>query len=239
MIIMNKIKKISIIIPVYNEKDTILEILKRIESVRLDLEKEIIVVDDCSTDGTVDILKKLDQKQYKIILKEKNEGKGAAIKIGLKHARGDLVIFQDADLEYDPRDYSVLIQPIIEGKIEAVLGARIQPEHDIRKLNISYWLSRIGNKVITLTTNMLYGNNAREYESGYKAFTKHLLDTVAVNANGFDFDNELVCKILKRGYKIIDVPVQYSPRGYKEGKKIKWHDGFSILFTIVKYRFVD
>jgi len=168
--------KLSIIIPAYNEKNTILEILKRIESVNLNLEKEIIIVDDHSTDGTIDILKKLNGSQYKIIFKDKNEGKGAAIKSGLMQTQGEFVIFQDADIEYDPRDYPAMIQPILDGKTEVVLGVRIKPEQNERRRKSLYWLSFIGNKLITWTTNLLFWNNAGEYESCYKAFTKRLLD---------------------------------------------------------------
>ena len=229
--------KLSIIIPAFNEKSTILEILKRIDGVDLDLEKEIIIVDDCSTDGTVDILKGLNGSQYKIILKNKNEGKGAAIKTGLTQARGEFVIFQDADIEYNPRDYPAMIQPILDGKTEVVLGIRIKPERDKRRRKSLYWLSFIGNKLITWTTNLLFWNNAGEYEGCYKAFTKRLLDTVSITANGFEYDNELICKILKKGYKTIDVPIRYNPRNYEAGKKIKWKDGFKILLTIIKERF--
>lgn len=229
--------KLSIIIPAFNEKSTILEILKRIEGVDLGLEKEIIIVDDCSTDGTADILKGLDKSQYKIILKNKNEGKGSAIKTGLAQAQGEFVIFQDADIEYDPRDYPAMIRPILDGETEVVLGIRIKPERDERKRKSLYWLSFIGNKLITWTTNLLFWNNAGEYEGCYKAFTKRLLDTVSITANGFEYDNELICKILKKGYKTIDVPIRYYPRNYETGKKINWKDGFKILLTIIKERF--
>lgn len=230
---------VSVIIPVYNEKNTILEILKRIENVHLSLEKEIIIVDDGSTDGTIGMLKTLDKKKYKIILKDKNEGKGAALKAGIGRATGDIVIFQDADLEYEPQDYTALIKPILDGKTKAVLGVRMEPRHDTRRRWLMYWLSWIGNKCITWTTNILYGNNALEYEGCYRAFTKSLLDSIKVRADSFAFDNELVCKILKRGHNITDVPIHYYPRGYSEGKKINWRDGFIILWTIIKYRFVD
>jgi len=231
--------KLSIIIPVYNEKELILKILKRVEDVDLDLEKEIIIVDDHSTDGTIDVLKELNVKKYKIILKAKNEGKGAAIKTGLMQATGNLVIFQDADLEYDPQDYPAMIKPILNGKTEAVLGVRISPEKDERKRKSLYWLSFLGNKLITWTTNLLFWNNAGEYEACYKAFTKRLLDSISVTTNGFEYDNELICKILKKGYKTINVPIHYYPRNYAAGKKIKWKDGFKILKTIIKYRLRD
>ena len=229
--------KLSIIIPAYNEEGTILEILKRIRDIDLDLEKEIIVVDNGSSDETPRLLKNVEG--IKLITLSPNRGKGGAIKAGLREATGDLVIFQDADLEYNPQDYPKMIKPILDGKTEIVLGVRIQPDRDARKRKLSYWLSWFGNELITQTTNLLFWNNAGEYEGCYKAFTKHLIDTIKVKANGFEYDNELVCKILKKGHKTIDVPINYYPRSYEEGKKIKWEDGFRILGTIIKCRFVD
>jgi len=232
-------KKLSIVIPVYNEKNTIEEIIHRVKSVNLPvgLEKEIIVVDDGSKDGTREILKTISDIRY--IFHEKNLGKGGAVKTGFKLATGDILIVQDADLEYDPDDYSVVIQPILSGETEATNGVRI--ENRLRESNrisvgILGWL---GNHVITWTTNLLYWNNAKEYEGCYKAFTKNLIKKIEVKTNNFDYDNELICKILKHGYKIIDVPIHYYPRSYSEGKKINWKHGFKILWTIIKIRFVD
>lgn len=230
-------KKLSIIIPAYNEKNTIEEIIRRIKAANLPLEKEIIVVDDGSRDGTREILKTIPGIRY--IFHEKNLGKGGAVKTGFKNATGDIVIVQDADLEYDPNDYLAVIKPILEGRTEAVNGTRIPPEKDERKRKSLYWLSWLGNKAITWTTNLLYWNNAKEYEGCYKAFTKKLIDSIEVKTNSFDYDNELVCKILKRGYKIADVPIHYYPRSYAEGKKINWKHGFLILWTIIKHRFID
>lgn len=232
--------KLSILIPAYNEKKTILEILKRIDKVVLAVEKEIVIVDDYSIDGTRDILSALDSSRYKVVLQEKNSGKGAAIRAGLREATGDLVIFQDADLEYDPEDYRAMIQPILDGKTEVVLGVRVYANRDkIKYRSLYYFISWCGGELITWTTNILFRNHAGEYEGCYKAFTKRLLDTVEIKANGFEIDNELVCKILKKGYKTVDVPIGYFPRSYEEGKHIRWKDGLIILWTIVKYRFVD
>ena len=231
-------RKLSIIIPAYNEKATISEIIRRIKAVNLhDIEKEIIVVDDGSKDGTRDILKTISGIRY--IFHEKNLGKGGAVKTGFKNATGDIVIVQDADLEYDPNDYVAVIKPILDGKTEVVNGVRIQPERDERRKKSLYWISWFANHTITWLTNILYFHYSKEYEGCYKAFTKKLIDSIEVKTNNFDFDNELICKILKRGYKIIDVPIRYYPRSYEEGKKINWKHGFLILWTIIRQRFTD
>jgi dolichol-phosphate mannosyltransferase len=228
--------KLSIIIPAYNEKNTIAEIINRIKAVNLaGAEKEIIVVDDGSKDGTREILKKIPGIRY--IFHEKNLGKGGAMKTGFKAATGDILIPQDADLEYDPNDYSAMIAPILAGKTEITNGVRMQPPGDPRRITVSYWLHWLGNNSITWVTNWLYWNNSEEYEGCYKAITKKLADSVEIKTDNFDFDNELVCKILKRGYKIIDVPIKYYPRNYEQGKKINWKHGFLILWTIIKNRF--
>lgn len=230
--------KLSIIIPAFNEKNTIEKLLKAVKAAPLGgIEKEIVVVDDGSTDGTREILKKTLGIIY--IFHEKNLGKGGAVKTGFKNATGDIVIIQDADLEYDPNDYLAMIKPILNGRTEAVLGVRVQPEHDARRHKSLYWFSWFGNEVITWLTNALYRANIEEYEGCYKAFTKKLVASIEIKTNNFDFDNELVCKILKRGYKIITVPIKYYPRNYEEGKKINWKHGFLILWTIVKNKFYE
>lgn len=233
----NKYLKLSIIIPIFNEKDTILDILKKIDAVELPIEKEVVIVDDFSTDGTRDVLLTLDQEKYKVVLKENNAGKGSAIKRGLKVATGDLIIFQDADLEYDPEDYHAMIQPLLEGRAEAVNGVRQENKAKLRPLY--YRVSSFGNNVITFLTNILFFHNAKEYEGCYKVFTKRLLDQITIRTDGFAYDNELVCKVLKRGIKMVDVPIHYYPRSYEAGKKIKMKDGLKILWTIIKYRFID
>lgn len=230
--------KFSIIIPTYNEKSTIRSIIDKIQKVGLDgAVKEIIVVDDGSNDGTRDILKTIPGILY--IFHEKNLGKGGAVKTGFKNSTGDILIVQDADLEYDPEDFSALVAPILSGAVQVTNGVRIKPQNDPRKGSMTYIFHWLGNGLITWTTNLLYWHYSAEYEACYKAFTKKLIDSIEVRTNNFDFDNELVCKILKRGYKIVDVPVRYYPRGYEEGKKINWKHGFLILWTIVKCRFVD
>ena len=230
--------KLSIVIPAYDEKSTIEELIRRVKAVNLsEVEKEIIVADDGSKDGTREILKKISGIRY--IFHEKNLGKGGAMKTGFAAATGDILIPQDADLEYDPNDYSEMIAPILRGEAEVTNGVRIQPENDQRRTTFSCWLHWLGNNSITWTTNWLYWNNLGEYEGCYKAFTKKLVDSIEVKTNNFDFDNELVCKILKRGYKVVDVSIRYYPRDYEQGKKINWRHGFLILWTIIKYRFID
>ncbi len=230
--------KLSIVVPSYNEKNTIEEIIRRVKAVDLGgIEKEIIIVDDGSKDGTREIIKQIPGIRY--IFHEKNLGKGGAMKTGFKAATGDILIPQDADLEYDPNDYMAMIKPILDGRVEAVNGVRIQPPDDSRRTTLSYWLHWLGNNSITWTTNWLYWHNAGEYEGCYKAFTKRLVDSIPVKTDNFDYDNELLCKILKQGYKIVDVPIRYYPRDYEQGKKINWKHGFLILWTIVKTRFFD
>jgi len=230
--------KLSIVIPVYNEKGTIREIIAKAQKVNLGaIEKEIIVVDDGSKDGTRDILKTVPGIRY--IFHEKNLGKGGAVKTGFKEATGDFVIPQDSDLEYEPEDYSVMLAPILSKQADVTNGVRINPNADSRRSTISYWLHWLGNNLITWSTNILYLHYSKEYEGCYKLFPKRIVDSIEVHTNNFDFDNELICKILKRGYRVQDVPIRYYPRGYEEGKKINWKHGFLILWTIIKYRFVE
>lgn len=227
-------RAVSIIIPAHNEAGTIIEIIRRVQAVSLgQLEKEIIVVDNNSTDGTGALARAIPGVR---VVEETAPGKGAAVKKGFREARGDILLIQDADLEYDPRDYPAMLAPILEGRCEVTLGVRIEPRH---QHPVIYFLGGLGNFAITALTNWLYWNNAGEYEGCYKAFTKQLVNSIEVKTNNFDFDNELVCKILKRGYKTVDVPIRYYPRDYAGGKKINWRHGFLILWTILKYRLVD
>lgn len=226
-------KKLSIIIPAYNEEHTIVELLDKVLRAQIQLEKEVIVVDNNSSDATGVLATKVAGVR---VIQESRRGKGAALKSGIAKATGDIVIFQDADLEYDPDDIANVIAPILQGATEAVLGVRKADRHSDWFI---YYFGLLGNGTITFFTNVLYGHNAGEYEGCYKAFSTRLLRTVNVKTDDFDFDNELVCKLLKRGATMTDVPIRYYPRNYTEGKKITWRHGFLILWTVLKYRFID
>lgn len=221
--------KLSIIMPVYNERETISEILQRVREV--DLPKEIIVVDDGSTDGTREVLRGEEGKKEEtvVVYHDKNQGKGAAIRTGLGRATGEVVIFQDADLEYDPGDYGKLLQPIVEGKSRVVYGVRALREQDA--------LRRWGNRFLTLVTNLLYGVRIQDMETCYKMVSKEVIDQFTIKANRFDIEPEITAKILKRGYLIYEVPISYTPR--RERKLSPWRDGLPALWALVKYRFVE
>ena len=230
-------KRLSVIIPVYNEAATINEILAKVNKAPLPdgVEKEIIIVDDGSTDGTREVLSKLKSANLSVVLNEKNMGKGGAVRNGIARATGEMVIIQDADLEYDPDDYPVMIAPILSGRADAVMGIRIKDE-SAKRLNPLYGL---GNWLITFTSNLLYSYNAEEYTGGYKAFKTDVVRSINVRSNGFDYEHELISKVLKKGFRLATVPIRYYPRNYGAGKKIKWLDGFKILWVVIKYRFVD
>lgn len=229
--------RLSIIIPSYNEARTIKSIIDRVAAVELGpVEKEIIVVDDGSQDDTRDILKTI--PGIRPIVHAMNTGKGAALSTGIKAASGDLVIFQDADLEYDPCDYAVVIKPLLEGASDAVMGSRFLYERPVflGKRRSPYFIHYMGNLLIVTITNLLYGQRFTDYEGCYKAFTRDALSKVTVTAKGFEFDNELICKMLRKGFKIVEVPIQYKPRTYEHGKKITWKHGVKILWTIFRWR---
>ncbi|MBM3180179.1 MAG: glycosyltransferase family 2 protein [Chloroflexi bacterium] len=226
--------KLSVIIPVYNEVESIETILKRVQGTKL--AHEILVVDDGSMDGTRAILKKLDRKKgVRVILHEKNRGKGAAVRTGMSAAKGDVLLIQDADLEYDPRDYPELIKPIQEGLADVVYGSRFLG----RAHRVTMFWHLVANQMLTLMTNILYNTILTDMETGYKVFRREVIDGMVLRANSFDFEPEFTAKILKRNFRIFEVPITFNPRDYAQGKKIKLHDAFEAVWTLIKYRFVD
>ena len=224
--------KISVIVPVFNEKETIKEVLRRIKNVKL--EKEIIVIDDYSTDGTRQILKKIHDKEIKVIFHSHNKGKGAAIRAAQMQVGGDIVTIQDADLEYEPKDYLSLVKPIKNGRADVVYGSRFLGEHKFS----SFW-HYFGNKFLTWVTNVLYRARLTDMETCYKAFESSIFLNLNIKAKRFDFEPEITARILKANLRIVEVPVTYNARYCKEGKKITWKDGLAALWTLLKYRFVD
>jgi glycosyltransferase involved in cell wall biosynthesis len=222
--------KLSVVIPVYNEKDTIRQIYDAVKAV--DLEKEIILVDDCSTDGTREILQNLQDDATRVVLHERNQGKGAALRTGFRNATGDIVIIQDADLEYDPSQYPKLIQPILQGKADVVYGSRFMTGEYRRVL---FFWHMVGNKVLTLLSNMFTNLNLTDMETCYKVFRREVLEKIQVEEDRFGFEPEITAKIAKLDVRIYEVGISYSGRTYKEGKKIGWKDGISALRCILKY----
>ena len=220
--------KLSVIIPVYNEAKTILEIIKRVKEVPF--EKEIIVVDDGSTDGTARILEE-NRQGLTVLFNEKNSGKGAAIRTALPHVTGDVVIIQDADLEYNPSEYPHLIAPILEGVADVVYGSRFQGGTH----RVLYFWHAVGNKMITTLSNMLTDLNLSDMETGYKAFRAEVLKGIEIESNRFGFEPEITAKVSKMGCRIYEIPISYWGRDYTEGKKISWKDGIAALYWILKY----
>jgi glycosyltransferase involved in cell wall biosynthesis len=226
--------KLSVIIPVYNEVANVQEILKRVKATKK--ASEIIVVDDGSQDGTRDILKDLDGKEkVRVILHEKNQGKGAAVRTGMDAARGEILLIQDADLEYDPRDYGTLLQPLDEGIADVVYGSRFLGGP--RRVAM-YW-HMVANKLLTFMTNILYNTILSDMETGYKVFRRKVVEGMKLRSKRFDFEPEFTAKVLKRRYRIYEVPISFNPRDYSQGKKIKLKDAFEAVWTLIKYRFVD
>ena len=225
--------KLSIVVPVFNERSYIAEILTRIEAVRHD--KEIIVVDDGSRDGTTEILREMDTTRRfpsaQFIFMDRNQGKGAAVRTGIRKASGDIVIIQDADLEYDPSEYPVLIEPIVTGKADVVYGSRfLSGPHRV----LFFW-HYVGNKTLTILSNMLTNLNLTDMETGHKVFRREVFTKIRIEENRFGFEPEITAKVAKLKYKVYEVPIAYYGRDYSEGKKITWKDGVAALFFILKY----
>ena len=228
--------KLSIIMPVYNERDTLSEILSQVRAVELpEVEKEILLVDDGSTDGSREILaEEAAAGDLRVFYHDQNQGKGAAVRTAIEQATGDLIVIQDADLEYDPRDYPTLIRPIVEGRVAVVYGSRFLGP---RKAML-FW-HMLGNKLLTLTTNILYNTILSDMETCYKCFRADVIKDIPLHARRFEFEPEVTAKVLKRGHRIFEVPISYYGREYDEGKKISWRDAPLAFWTLIKYRFVD
>ena len=224
--------KLSVVIPVYNEKKTLSELICRVEAVKL--EKEIIIVDDASTDGTRDLLKKYEERErFKVIYQSKNAGKGSALRAGFDKAEGEIIIVQDGDLEYDPKEYPLLIEPILDGRADVVYGSRfLGGTH-----RVFFFWHYVGNKVLTTLSNMCTNLCLTDMETGYKVFRRTVLDSFILKCNRFGFEPEFTSKIARHAFRVYEVPISYSGRGYEEGKKINWKDGVAALWFIFRFRF--
>ena len=223
--------KLSVVIPVYNERNTLEEIIRRVEAV--DLPQEIIAVDDCSTDGSTGMLEQMQQQGRLVLCKHPaNRGKGAALRTGFARATGELVVVQDADLEYDPTDYHRLMQPIVRGDADVVIGSRFIGGESHRVL---YFWHSVGNGIITTVSNMFTNLNLTDIECCYKMFRREVIQSIDVEANRFGFEPEIVAKVARKGCRIFEVGVSYSGRTYQEGKKINWKDGVRAMYCIVRY----
>lgn len=228
--------KITILIPIFNEVNTLETILKKVEEAPFGgLEKEIILIDDFSTDGTKEILKNLESK-YPVFYHDQNMGKGAALRTGFEHMTGDIVVIQDADLEYEPADYEPLIKLIMDGRADVAYGSRLSGGKPSRSFMFTHLL---GNKLLTLITNILYNTTLTDMETCYKAFKTEFIKGIQIKSNRFDFEPEITAKVLKRGARLYELPISYYGREYDEGKKITWKDGFHAILALIKYRFTD
>lgn len=225
--------KLSVVIPVYNEVKTFEKVIARVQAVPF--EKELVIVDDYSQDGTRDLLKRIQHPNIKILFHGKNQGKGAALRTGFAAATGDVVIIQDADLEYDPKDYPQLLEPIQDGRADVVYGSRfLGGPHRV----LFFW-HFLGNQFLTLLSNMFTNLNLSDMETGYKVFRREALEGISLKCERFGFEPEFTMKIAKKHLRIYEVPISYSGRNYLEGKKITWKDGFKAIFVIVWFRFFD
>ena len=228
-------KTLSILIPVYNEKATLPELLRRVREAQVPLRQEIIVVDDGSSDGSRELLEGLKDDGIKVLLHPENRGKAAAIRTALAQATGDFILIQDADLEYDPRDYPALLEPLLDGRADVVYGSRfLGGPHRV----LFFW-HYFGNRLFTLLANILYDINLSDMGTCYKAFSAPLLKAIPLSSERFGIEAELTAKVCKRRLRIYEVPISYSGRTYAEGKKITWIDGLSYLWCLLKYRVVD
>ncbi|HEY6428504.1 MAG TPA: glycosyltransferase family 2 protein [Acidimicrobiales bacterium] len=225
-------RSLTVIMPVYNERTTVAEVIRRMRAVELPVRLQVIVVDDGSSDGSDKVLRAVEDSTVRVIRHERNQGKGAAIRTGMAEARGDLLLIQDADLEYDPRDWPRLLDPILEGKARVVYGSRFTGER--KNMLPLHWF---GNRLLSLVTNVLYSTTLSDMETCYKLFDAQVLEGITIVSNKFDFEPEITAKVLRRGHRIYEVPISYAGREFDEGKKITWRDGFSALKALIKFRF--
>ena len=225
--------KLSILIPVFNERRTIAEAVRRARTVELPVDREILIIDDGSTDGTGEIIKRLADSTVKVFQQPVNMGKGAALRRGFQESTGDFVVVYDADLEYDPRDWPALLRPILEGEARAVYGSRFTGE----RRNMMFW-HWVGNRFLSLLTNVLYNTTLSDMETCSKLIEGDLIRSLNLTSNRFDIEPEITAKLLRSGVRIYEVPIRYTGREVDEGKKISWRDGFPALWALVKYRFV-
>jgi len=225
-------RSLTVIMPVFNERSTVAEVVRRMRAVELPFTLQVIVVDDGSSDGSDKVLRAIEDSTIRVLRHEHNLGKGAAIRTGLAEARGDLLLIQDADLEYDPEDWPKLLKPILDGKARVVYGSRFTGER--KNMLPLHWF---GNRFLSLVTNMLYSSTLSDMETCYKLFDAQVLEGITIASNRFDFEPEITAKVLRRGHRIYEVPISYAGREPDEGKKITWRDGFSALWALVKFRF--
>lgn len=226
--------KLSIVIPIYNERETLETLIAKVNAV--DYDKEILLIDDFSSDGTREVLKKYENKEnFQVLYHDHNQGKGAALRTGFSNVNGDIIIIQDADLEYNPADYGTLIEPILDGRADVVYGSRfLGGPHRV----LFFWHS-IGNMVLTTFSNMLTNINLTDMETGYKVFTKKVNDTLTFKCDRFGFEPEFTAKVAKNNFRIYEVPISYNGRDYSEGKKITWKDGVAAIWYIIKFKFTN
>jgi len=223
---------LSVIVPVFNERTTLTEIVRRMRAVDLPVERELILVDDGSSDGSDKVMDALADSTVRVVHHPRNQGKGAAIRTGLASVRGDLVLIQDADLEYDPEDWPKLLAPLLRGKANVVYGSRFTGER--KNMLVWHW---IGNRFLSMVTNLLYNTTISDMETCYKLFDRQVIEGLTIQSDRFDFEPEITAKVLRRGYRIYEVPISYNGREFHEGKKITWKDGFGALRALVKFRF--
>lgn len=228
--------KLSIVIPVYNEANSIIRVIRNVKDVKISMDKEIIVVDDGSIDGTQDVLDSLKDATVKVYHHEKNRGKGAALKTGFNHASGDIIIIQDADLEYDPNEYGILLDPIINHGAEVVYGSRLSGGRPARMY--MFW-HKFGNSILTFLTNILYNTTLTDMETGYKVFKKEVIDKINIKSRDFTVEAEITAKVFKNKRIVYEIPISYYGRSYAEGKKIRWYHGIKAIWALLKYKFVD